>query len=324
MTTPLFSTYRQGENRVTATFLAVLQRLSLPNIDRILSELLDNEFHLATFINQPQPRGTRSIPDAKITTAPGIWIETKTSPNAVRTDQVSEHLKALDSQEQLLLLTPDVISPTLSGLADTEKDRVTWANFLALSKAIRTILDDKDSPPSEDEAFLLRELIAMLAHDGLLRSDEQRVLVVGAREGWPMYKEFGLYWCLPSKPMREFQPGDYMAFYAEQAIQPLVPRINGVLQSANLSQDAEDIHEKILLEQIRRKLVNRRDHFQRDLKYMLLSSPEESETVRLPHGPIMNDKQSESGKRVAFVQGARYVTLASLKEARSTSELKPC
>jgi hypothetical protein len=32
MTTSLFSTYRQGENRVTSTFLAVLERLSLPHI----------------------------------------------------------------------------------------------------------------------------------------------------------------------------------------------------------------------------------------------------------------------------------------------------
>ena len=42
MTTNLFSTFRQGENRVTSTFMAVLQRLSLPNIDRILQALLDD------------------------------------------------------------------------------------------------------------------------------------------------------------------------------------------------------------------------------------------------------------------------------------------
>ena len=50
MTTNLFSTYRQGENRVTSTFMAVLQRLSLPNIDRILQALLGrDDFSLATF-----------------------------------------------------------------------------------------------------------------------------------------------------------------------------------------------------------------------------------------------------------------------------------
>ena len=44
MTTPLFSTYRQGENRVTASFLAVLERLSLPNMDRILQDLVGERY----------------------------------------------------------------------------------------------------------------------------------------------------------------------------------------------------------------------------------------------------------------------------------------
>ena len=78
MTTPLFSTYSQGENRVTATFIAVLQRLSLPIMDRILGELLgerEENFNLVTFVNQPQ--GIESTPDAKIDTGHGVWFETK-------------------------------------------------------------------------------------------------------------------------------------------------------------------------------------------------------------------------------------------------------
>ncbi len=63
MTMSLFSTYRQGENRVTATFLAVLERLSLPNIDRILGALLeDNAFNLVTFENQPKGKKSRPTP----------------------------------------------------------------------------------------------------------------------------------------------------------------------------------------------------------------------------------------------------------------------
>ena len=69
MTTPLFSTYRQGENRITATFLTVLQRLSLPNIDHILRRLLgkdEDSFSLVSFENQVH--GKESVPDAKIGT----------------------------------------------------------------------------------------------------------------------------------------------------------------------------------------------------------------------------------------------------------------
>ena len=106
MTTPLFSTYRQGENRITATLLAVLQRLSLPNIDRILQALLeDTAFSLVTFDNQP--RGKESTPDARIGTGSAIWVETKTARNAVRGHQVKSHLNSLRPRENLLLLTPD-------------------------------------------------------------------------------------------------------------------------------------------------------------------------------------------------------------------------
>jgi hypothetical protein len=38
---PLFSTYRQGENRVTASLLAVLSRLGTDLTERVLGALLD-------------------------------------------------------------------------------------------------------------------------------------------------------------------------------------------------------------------------------------------------------------------------------------------
>ena len=63
MTTPLFSTYSQGENRVTATFLAVLERLSWPKMSRIIGALLgDENFRLVTFINQPSGVESRLTP----------------------------------------------------------------------------------------------------------------------------------------------------------------------------------------------------------------------------------------------------------------------
>ena len=151
----LFSTYRQGENRVTSTFLAVLQRLSLPNIDRILGTLVgDTAFSLVSFENQP--KGKRSTPDARIRTGFDIWIETKTESNAVRSEQVMRHLKSLGDGERLLLLTPDDDQPRNLG------DRVIWSNFRNLVKAIEEILEDESAPPSEKEAFLLREFISMI------------------------------------------------------------------------------------------------------------------------------------------------------------------
>ncbi|MYF17290.1 MAG: hypothetical protein F4215_07775, partial [Gemmatimonadetes bacterium] len=165
----LFSTYRQGENRVTSTFLAVLQRLSLPNIDRILGTLVgDTAFSLVSFENQP--KGKRSTPDARIRTGFDIWIETKTESNAVRSEQVMRHLKSLGDGERLLLLTPDDDQPRNLG------DRVIWSNFRNLVKAIEEILEDESAPPSEKEAFLLREFISMIQEDRLTGFTESRVL----------------------------------------------------------------------------------------------------------------------------------------------------
>ena len=93
-TSPLFSTYRQGENRVADTFLSVLQRLSLPNIDHILGALLgETGFSLVTFENQPI--GKRTTPDARIKMGPAIWIETKTARGTVDLDQIRKLLEGV-------------------------------------------------------------------------------------------------------------------------------------------------------------------------------------------------------------------------------------
>ena len=229
MTTPLFSTYRQGENRVTATLLAVLQRLSLPNIDRILQALLeDTAFSLVTFDNQP--KGKESTPDARIGTGSAIWVETKTARNAVRGHQVKSHLNSLRPPENLLLLTPDDEAP--AGL----DDRVAWSNFRTLAGAVEDILGDESEPPSEKEAFLLREFILMLRQDRLLDSAEPRVMVLGARFAWPMYERLSVYRCSTNKPMQSLRDSDHIGFYVGGKIQPLVPRIKSMVESIDMTQ----------------------------------------------------------------------------------------
>lgn len=54
----IFSTYSTGENRVTASFLAVLRSLSLDRMQRLLGALLEqSEFELIRFENQPSKGG---------------------------------------------------------------------------------------------------------------------------------------------------------------------------------------------------------------------------------------------------------------------------
>ena len=315
MTTSLFSTYRAGENRVTSTFLAVLQRLSLPNMDRILGALLNEPtFNLVTFENQPQ--GKQSTPDAKIRTGRSVWIETKTSRNTIRKEQVTRHLKSLGDSEMLLLLTPDDSKPTW--LTD---ERVVWSNFETLAEAIhgeQGILKDEDEPPSEYEAFLLREFMQMLRELELIGSSENRVLVFAARVAWPMYKELGVY---RGGANMSFRPSSYIAFSEGGKIHPLVPKIKSVIESVDVmgSEEVFSLNDtqQELVKELRSKIDdnNRRHQFAEPYKIIFLSGPIDYETVKLKE-PIIHDKKG------AFVQSHRYVSLESLKTASTTRELE--
>ena len=316
MTTNLFSTYRQGENRVTHTFLAVLQRISLPHTDRILQALLqDTAFSLVTFENQP--KGFQSIPDARIGTGPTVWIETKTEANKVDHEQISRHLEVLGDSERLLLLTPDIAPP--DGLGE----QVIWANFDTLAVVIDEILRSDEYAPTETEAFLLRELTSMLREDGLIDAVQGQVLVVAAQQAWPMYRGLSVYRCQPN---RRFRPCEYMAFYAEGRIQRPVARIKSTIESIDLSRsevadyldDKQKKYTEKLLSEVKRR--GKEAEFYGQCKLMYLSGESDSDTIILKK-PVENDLTNERGRRYAFVQGQRYVPLESLQLANTTSDL---
>ena len=327
MTIPLFATYRQQENLVTSTFMAALQRLSLPNMDRILQALLDEkeDFRLVTFENQP--KFEHSTPDARIGTGPGIVIETKTARDAVGRRQVRNHLKGLRDGEYLLLLTPDDGPPSAVGI----DDRIVWSNFNTLSGVIEEILrggdNIEDEPPSEREAFLLRELNLMLNRLGLTLSPEDRVMVVPAAQAWPMYKQLGGY---RREPDISYRPSDHMAFYTNGQIMPSVPRIKSMVESINMTRQADinelDNPQKEHALELRERIdsTGQGDKFDNDFMVMFLSGPADDETLKLEK-PIENDKKTANGKTWPFVFGrARYTTLESLMQANRTSDLELC
>ena len=324
MTTPLFSTYRQGENRVTASTIAVLQRLSLPNIDRILGALLgETDFSLVSFENQPKAK--ESTPDARIGTGRDIWIETKTERGASNANQLKRHLTALRGDERLLLLTPDADKP----VDLPQDDRLVWANFSTLSATVSEILRDEQTPPSEREAFLLRELNILIDRERLLVPDKSNVLVIAARVAWPDYNRLSIYRC---QPRRSFRPSDYLAFYAEGAIQPRIAKIKFAIESIDMrvAEEVESLEENDPAKGAARELYKRvvgeglHSDFGAQLKIMFLTAPDDEETIRLQQ-PIANDKKDSTGKPTPFTYGApRYVTVESLMKASKTSELEIC
>src|ERR1700733_2571357 len=112
---PLFSTYRQGENRVTSSMLAVFERIDLSVFESILSAATgETALSMVTFTNQP-PGAGHSVPDARISASFAYWFEVKTARNALDSHQIREHLANLGrgADERLFLVTPDPDPPTI-------------------------------------------------------------------------------------------------------------------------------------------------------------------------------------------------------------------
>ena len=136
--TSIFSTYSTGENRVTASLLAVLRSLTLDRIQRILGALLEqSEFELIRFDNQPSKAGA-GVPDAIIQSSVRLLIEAKTARNAVNLEQVKRHLQRLDKAGEiallLLVLTPDELRPAV--LSEVRDERLAWSSFALLDQAV--------------------------------------------------------------------------------------------------------------------------------------------------------------------------------------------
>lgn len=293
----IFSTYRTGENRVTASILAVLRSLSLTRCEQILTALLEqSEFELIRFQNQPS-KENKGVPDAEIVSSCRLLIETKIKSNAINISQLKRHLKRFDRSSEatqiLLVLTPDVKQP--QRIDEVEDQRIAWASFSSLDQAIDELFENKKEVISEREAFLLRELQTMLDNEGLIGTSKN-TLVIPAKNAWPEYGEFKAYVCQAN---RSFKPVDYLAFYHGNKIHELVPKI---LHSQECVEMRKGLHEG------------------KTYKVLLLSHPDSPETIRLD-GPIVNDLVSTSGRPTAFTQNQRYVELSALKKARKTSEL---
>ena len=225
MTTSIFSTYSTGENRVTASILAVLKSLSLSRIERLIGALLEQpEFELVRFQNQPS-KGGKGVPDGEILGSCRILVETKIKRNSVRHAQLQRHLARLKTSKEstrlLLVLTPDQVQPPAFDNVKDRQNQLVWSSFAALDQAIDELLADSSEVVSEREAFLLRELQTMFLEERLISSASE-VLVVAARHAWPEYNRCHAYIC---QPRRAFKPVQRIGFYSKGLLHPLVPRI---------------------------------------------------------------------------------------------------
>lgn len=324
---PLFSTYRGGENRVTSSMVAVFQRLELSLLERLLGAVAqESALQLVAFVNQPAGAGA-SVPDARMSAQFDYWFETKTVLNALGQKQVSEHYKNLTpgaKHERLFIVTPDPEKPTVLDLLDDE--RIIWFNFRAMSDAIDEILDDTATFVGEQTRFLLRELQQLFVEDGLL--DIADVVVVAARFAWDEYKDQGVYICQPD---RSFRPGlTHMGFYAYGAIQPKIAKILDQ-RPQPVTFDAAAIKElragdtigQRIAQAIEDSLSGGTRSAGQPYRVFVLSHHDDDQTVTLS-SQIINTTKTSSGRGFAWTMGQRYTRLSALTKPgiTTTTELE--
>ncbi|MGA7934085.1 MAG: hypothetical protein WCA35_11105, partial [Kovacikia sp.] len=322
MPNPLFSRYKQGENRVTASILAVFERISFALVERIL-QILSEETNesLLEIKNQIKSGKVGSVPDGAIQASFTYLIEAKIVQNAIAQKQLKNHLDYLVNlsnfgKKRLLVLTPDYEEP--KAIKDLNSDLVVWANFNDLYSAIAEItatneswLTSDSSPPSEQERFLLRELVQMLFAERLINSAKSNaVLIVPARAAIKDYQNFSVYVCQPN---RSFQPVEYIGFYHNGVIDKDIPKIIGSpIEDIALTEEAVEeaqvsLEDKQKLRQLVEELKSHNSfRYGVKLKVFFLSPSTSPDTIRLTQN-IKNDLRNEAGRPYAFTQGQRYV-----------------
>lgn len=314
----IFSTYSTGENRVTASILAVLQSLSLQRMERILQALTATDRNFVQFINQPSA-GSEGVPDALIFASFRLVVETKIRPGMVQIAQLERHLRDLKADHHtertklLVVITPDDSIPKQCSNLRDQGEPVVWASFENLNQAINEILADTQESISEREVFLLRELQAMFRNDGLIAA-EGDVVIVAARSAWPEYLKHHVYVC---QPMRSFQAVSRMGFYSEGQIQASIPKIIGREESVEFRRG---IHSGRVGDIVERMLDEGSREEGQFFKIVFLSSPESDETLQLSK-PIINDLKVASGRTWAFTLSQRYTQVEKLKKANRTTDL---
>jgi len=191
------------------------------------------------------------------------------------------------------------------------RSRILWIGFAALAEAITQVLEDPRRLVGEQTRFLLTELVRLYEADGLLSADD--TVIVAARWAWPEYQGHATYVCQPNRTFREGLT--HFGFYADGQIQPLIPRIQGHEIAVPFT-DAEVARRQQLGETRTAELIrllladgSRQEGEAHDV--ILLSGPDDPETVRLPH-PIRNDTVTAGGKPWAWTLGQRYTRLDKL------------
>ena len=316
---PLFSTYRQGENRVTASVLAVFERVDLSLVERLLGAASgESDLEMVSFRNQVA--APDSIPDASIAAHFRYLFEVKTTGEAVDGRQLRGHLNSLTGHgdERLFVVTPDLDEPDQVRALRTDDEPVSWVGFASLAQAIDEALSEPGGTVSEREAFLLRELVQLFEADGLLRAPED-VVVVAAGRAYGVYQRHGLYTCQAGRSFRGHIAR--IGFYTAKAIQPEVPTILWRRDAVDISRESSE------------QLAGSEDLAEREAGKALLAAIESGDldtgwegqvfllSARSDERTLVLARPVAHHGRSGWTQNQRYISSDALRVAATTDDL---
>lgn len=305
--------------------LAVFERIDSASLEGLLQAASgESTLPLVSFANQP-PAKPGSVPDGEISASFRYLLEVKTSRNALKKTQLQEHLENLDGSfvhQRLFVVTPDPEEPV--AVRELEDSRVVWFNFEALDQAIDDLLAKPRELIAEPLRFLLRELQALLAHDGLL-AEEQDTVVVAARDAYPEYKRFSAYVCQAGRPFRVGLKR--MGFYTHGNIRPEIPAVLHREDNVVISRQEAKVRtasggeRDAAIADLMERLLNFDDRRAEGEPYQvfLLSAPEDERTLKLA-APIQNAAVDRNGKHCAWTQGQRYTRSDLLERGPQTTD----
>jgi hypothetical protein len=150
----------------------------------------------------------------------------------------------------------------------------------------------------------------------------RNVAVVAADQAWKLYSEKGqAVYVFPAA--RSIQLVDYVAFYSEQEIKPVIPKIVQHFPAVNWNNansrrllKSTDSGEVVVGRAIAASMAA--GWSESSYQVFVLTAKGDPETVTLS-GPITHSRR---GAGSAFVRAHRYMPLSSLLSARNTADLK--
>lgn len=301
--------------------LAVFERLGIDLVARVLGSALERpELELVTY--RPQPgAGGNGVPDGEMRGSFRFLFEVKTAEGQMAGKhaqiQLERHLKRLTADhatELVVALTPDPDPPPT--VTEIDDSRLAWCNFDALGQALTQLIEDPDEPASEQQRFLLRELLALFELDGLIGGDD--VVIVAAGDAYGIWRDYGAYVC---QARRTFRRVRHWGFYRAKRIEPEFPLVRARYPEIEFSADevarlqaSKDPFDREVGSLVQRMLEDGVQHEGAQRGVYLLQAHNDPLLTRRD-GPVVHPAKG------AWTQQQRYARLEVLLEADTTADL---